>query len=294
MSDGSPRRESRLEFSLCADDLALSPAVSRGIFEALAARRLTATSAMTTRPSWPKAAAECAAAGFDADIGLHLNLTLGAPLTKMAQFAPSAFPDIGTVLRAANRRELPLDEIAREVDAQIDAFCAALGRAPDFVDGHQHVQVLPGIRQTLFAALVRKGFAGRLWLRNSADRPDRILARRSEIKKALALAFLGRGFGRAAAERGFATNEGFSGYSAFRAERDYARDFARYLVAPGRRHLIMCHPGHVDEELKALDPVTASREVELAFLLSDRFSDLLAERGAELVRLSTHPAAVAS
>jgi chitin disaccharide deacetylase len=290
MSDTS---SSRLKFCLCADDLALSPAVSRGIFEAMGAHRLTATSAMTTRPSWPKAASEFGAAGFDADIGLHLNLTLGAPLTKMARFAPSAFPDIGTVLRAANRRELPLDEIAQEVEAQIDAFCASLGRAPDFVDGHQHVQVLPGIREILFDALVRRGFAGRIWLRNSADRPDRILARRSEIKKALALAFLGRGFGRAAKERGFATNEGFSGYSAFRAERGYAGDFARYLVAPGRCHLIMCHPGHVDEELEQLDPVTASREVELAFLLSDRFSDLLAEKGAELVRLSKYSAQVA-
>jgi chitin disaccharide deacetylase len=285
MSEHAPRQASRLQFCLCADDLALSPAVSHGIFEALAARRLTATSAMTTRPSWPRVAGEFAAARFDADIGLHLNLTLGAPLTKMTQFAPTALPGIGAVLRAANRRELPLDEIGQEVEAQIDAFCAALGRAPDFIDGHQHVQVLPGIRQVLFDALARKDFAGRLWLRNSADRPGRILARRSEIKKALALAYLGRGFGREAKERGFTTNEGFAGYSSFRAERDYAKDFARYLVSPGARHLIMCHPGHVDEELGSLDPVIASREVELAFLLSDRFSDVLAANGAELIRL---------
>ena len=114
----------------------------------------------------------------------------------------------------------------------------------------------------------------------------RILARFSQPKKALGLAWLSRGFAAEAAARGFACNEGFAGYSDFRADRDYGSDFARYLAAPGRRHLIMCHPGHVDDELARLDPVTASREAELAFLLSERFPRLLEETGARLVRLS--------
>jgi chitin disaccharide deacetylase len=274
------------EFCLCADDFALSPAVSRGILEALSAGRLNATSAMTTRPSWPQAARELASTGFDADIGLHLNLTLGAPLSQMAQFAPSAFPAIGDILRASGKGTLPLAEITQEIEAQIDAFLAAFGRAPDFVDGHQHVQVLPGIRQSLLAVLERKGFAGQLWLRNSGDRLARIFARRSELKKALGLAWLGRGFAAEAKARGFAVNDGFAGFSAFRAEAEYGADFARYLVAPGSRHLVMCHPGHVDDELAAVDPVTATRENELAFLLSNRFSEVLDAAGGRGARLS--------
>ena len=270
---------------LCADDFAISPAVTRGILEALAARRLTATGAMTTRPHWRQAARDFAALGADADLGLHLNLTLGAPLTSMPRFAPAAFPAVGRLLRAG-KSELPLDEIAGEIAAQIEAFCAACGRAPDYIDGHQHVQVLPGIRQCLFEVLARKGLAGKLWLRDSGDRPVRILARRSHLDKALGLAWLSRGFAAEAAARGFACNEGFAGYSDFRADRDYGRQFARYLVAPGRRHLIMCHPGHVDEELARLDPVTESREAELAFLLSERFSRLLEESATRLARLS--------
>jgi chitin disaccharide deacetylase len=277
-----------LEFCLCADDFAISPAVDRGILEALAAGRLSATSAMTTRPFWPTAARELRSAGFDADVGLHLNLTLGAPLTSMPRFAPVALPDIGQVLRAAGKRDFPSAEIDREIAAQIDAFTDAFGRNPDFIDGHQHVHLLPGIRQSLFAAIERRGLAGQLWLRNSGDRPARILKRGIEMKKALGLAWLARGFATEAKAHGLAVNDGFAGYSAFRDTEDFAADFARYLVAPGRSHLVMCHPGYVDDELAAVDSVTSSREKELAFLLSPRFADSLDAAGARLVRLSQH------
>jgi predicted glycoside hydrolase/deacetylase ChbG (UPF0249 family) len=48
----------------------------------------------------------------------------------------------------------------------------------------------------------------------------------------------------------------------------------------------MCHPGHVDTELARLDPVTDSREMELAFLLSDRFTAILDAANARLAPLS--------
>jgi chitin disaccharide deacetylase len=279
------RRPARpIELCLCADDFGLSPAVSRGIMTALSAGRLNATSAMTTRPFWAAAARDLRNAGFDADVGLHLNLTLGAPLTTMPQFAPATLPAIGQLLRDANKQELPLAEIGREIEAQIEAFVAAFGREPDFIDGHQHVHVLPGIRQSLFAVLERTGLAGRLWLRDSGDRPLRILARGIEVKKALGLAWLARGFAAEAKARGFMVNDGFSGYSAFRDADDFAANFARYLVAPGQRHLIMCHPGHVDAELASLDPVTTTREKELAFLLSERVVELLEKAGVRGVR----------
>ena len=47
----------------------------------------------------------------------------------------------------------------------------------------------------------------------------------------------------------------------------------------------MCHPGVIDDALRRLDPVTATREQELAFLLSPRFEAVAARSGAELARL---------
>lgn len=276
-----------ISFALCADDFALSPAVTAGILEALAAGRLTATSAMTTQANWPDAAKAFRALAPRADLGLHFNLTLGAPLGKMPSFAPdSAFPAMNSIVPAAWRSALPRREILDELRRQLDAFEDAFGAPPDYVDGHQHVQVLPGIADDLIAELLARGLAGRIWLRDSADRPRRIFARGKHWGKALTVAALARGFRAKARAAGFALNDGFSGFSDFDAQGDYAADFATFLRAPGARHLIMCHPGHVDAELARLDPVTDSRETELAFLLSDRFTEILDSAGAKLAPLS--------
>ena len=162
-------------------------------------------------------------------------------------------------------------------------------RAPDFVDGHQHVQVLPGIAEILLAELSARGLAGKCWLRDSADRPRRIFARGKHWGKALTVAGLARGFRARARAAGFALNDGFAGFSDFDAGGDYGADFSTYLLAPGPRHLVMCHPGHVDDELARLDPVTASRERELAFLLSPSFLEIAAAAGARLKRWSASP-----
>ncbi len=280
-------------FALCADDFALSPAVTEGILEALAAGRLTATSAMTTQPRWPEAARKFRELAPPADLGLHFNLTLGGPLGEMPRFAPGGvFPAMNAIVPAAWRGALPRNEILDELRRQLDAFEEACGASPDFVDGHQHVQVLPGIADDLIAELSSRKLAAKCWLRDSADRPRRIFARGRHWGKALTVSALARGFRKKAHAAGFVVNDGFSGFSDFEAQAnsdaktDYASDFATYLLAPGAKPLIMCHPGHVDDELARLDPVTFSRETELVFLLSDRFNEAMAASGARLARMS--------
>jgi predicted glycoside hydrolase/deacetylase ChbG (UPF0249 family) len=268
---------------LCADDYAISPGVSRGIVELACLGRVSATSAMSASPHWPHVAAEIGALGSRIGIGLHLTFTGLGPLGSMPRFAPTGrFPPLGTVVRGAVTGRLPLDEIAHEIDRQLDAFAAGLGRMPDFVDGHQHVHALPGIRRLLLAALARRGLAGRIWLRDPADRAVSILRRRTAAEKALVVSSLALGFGAAARRAGFAVNAGFSGFSAFDAARAVAADFARFLVAPGPAHLVMCHPGHIDPG-DALDGVVESRAREYAYLASEAFGALLARENVVLV-----------
>jgi predicted glycoside hydrolase/deacetylase ChbG (UPF0249 family) len=275
-----------LRFALCADDYALTPGVSRGILEVLAARRLTAVSVLVTEPGWPAAAAELMPFAGIADIGLHLNLTLGSPAGPMPRLAPSGrFPPLPALVRSALLGRLPLVEIAAEMARQVDGFAQHFGRLPDYVDGHQHVHALPGIRDALLQTLVGQGLAGRLWLRDPSDRLRAMLTRRM-APKALAVAALTAGFPAQASVRGFALNQGFAGFSDFDPRGDYPAIFAASLRSAGPRHLVMCHPGYMDEALAALDPATSSRETELAFLLSPAFPDLLASRSAELMRLS--------
>jgi predicted glycoside hydrolase/deacetylase ChbG (UPF0249 family) len=275
-----------LRFALCADDYALTPAVSRGILELLGAGRLTAVSVLVTRPGWAEAVSELRPFAHIADIGLHLNLTLGAPLGAMASLAPShRFPALGPLVRSALLGRLPAEEIAAEIARQIDAFAEHFGRLPDYVDGHQHVHALPVIRDALLRSLVERRLSGCLWLRDPGDRLHAILAR--PLKgKALAVAALTAGFASQAAASGFALNEGFAGFSDFDASRDYAAIFAASLRSPGPKHLIMCHPGYSDAALARLDPATSSRDAELAFLLSPRLPDVLATHSAGLMRLS--------
>lgn len=272
--------------ALCADDYAFTPAVSAGIREALLAGRLTATSVMTSRPGWPQESAALRAVLGAAEAGLHLTLTVGAPLGAMPGFAPDGvFPALGALVRQAVAGRLPHAEIAAEIGRQLDAFADAFGAPPAFVDGHQHVHALPGVREALFEALAARGRERRPWLRDPADRASRILRRGVETRKAFTVAALARGFGAAARRRGFALNAGFSGFSAFNPSRDFGADMARYLVAPGPAHLVMCHPGRVDAELAALDPVVATRPLELDFLLSPDFPARLARAGLRLAPL---------
>lgn len=274
-------------FVLTADDYAMTPAVTRGILAVLEAGRISATGAMTNRPSWREAARELRAFEGRADLGVHINLTCGAPLTRAAGFASGGtLPKLGPLLARGLAGLLPLAAIETEIDAQLTAFEDAMGRIPDFIDGHQHVHAMPGVRRAFAAVLARRYPRAKPYVRDAADRVAAIRARGVQVRKAMTVAALARPFGKRMAELGFMLNRGFAGFSAFDPRQDYGADFPGYLVAPGKAHLVMCHPGEVDDELRALDPVTDSRPKEIAYLLSERFSDACAAAGLQRARFS--------
>jgi predicted glycoside hydrolase/deacetylase ChbG (UPF0249 family) len=155
-------------------------------------------------------------------------------------------------------------EIAAELARQLDAFEDALGRAPDFVDGHQHVHALPGVRRAVLDLLAQRYPAGTVYVRDPADRLAAILSRGVAVAKALTIAGLAAGFRSAALRRQLRLNRGFSGVAPFDPQRDFASDLTRFILRPGTAHLVMCHPGFVDGELESLDPVVASRPIEHA------------------------------
>jgi hypothetical protein len=274
-------------FALVADDFAMTPAVTRGILRLAEAGRINATGAMTNRPAWPEAARALRGLAGRLDLGLHLNLTAGQALTGASALAPGgALPRLAPLIARGLAGRLPLPALAAEIEAQLDAFEQAMGRMPDFIDGHQHVHAMPGIRRALRSVLLRRYSGAKPWLRDAGDRLAAIRARRVEARKAALVAALTRPFARAMREAGFRLNAGFAGFSAFDPAADYAAQFRTYLVAPGARHLVMCHPGEVDDELRALDPATGSRPNEIAFFLSERFAAICAEAGLRPARFS--------
>lgn len=254
---------------VCADDFGISAGVSRGIAELVDLGRLSATSAIVTLPRWAEDGPRLASLRSRIAVGLHLNLTLGAPLGPMPALCPGGrLPPVNDVTRMALTGRIEQKEIVAEAWRQLEAFEAAVGAPPDFLDGHQHVHALPRVRVGVLDALEAIDPARAILLRDPADSISNILARGQCVAKAMAVAILARGFGAEARRRGFATNASFAGFSDFAVGSPYERELERSFRAAGEQHLVMCHPGYPDEELAALDPVRARRREELESLKS--------------------------
>ncbi len=255
---------------LCADDYAMTEGISRAIGELAAARRLSATSVMVTSPHWPAAAARLLVHRPRLAIGLHLNLTLGRPAGPMLRLAPGdKFPDMRGLATRALLGLLDGGEVRAEIERQLDRFEQGLGFAPDHIDGHQHAHVLPGVRGPLLETVARRYRGSAPLIRDPADRPGAILARRIAASKALPVWALALGFARAARRHGLPINDSFAGFSNFDVKQPYAEELACAFLQPGRRHLVMCHPGHPDAELAGIDPVVERRRMEYDVLLRD-------------------------
>jgi hypothetical protein len=255
---------------LCADDYALTEGVSRAIGELAAARRLSATSALVTTPHWPAMAQRLVIHRGRIAVGLHLNLTLGAPLGAMPGFAAGGvLPKRNSVMVRALLGLVPTREIAAEIERQLDAFERHFGYPPDHIDGHEHMHVLSGIRQCLFEVVARRYPGVKPLLRDPSDSRRAIAARGGPRGKAVAVAALALRFAAGARRHGIPTNRGFSGFSEFDVKLPYANELEAALRAPGPRHIVMCHPGHADAELAAVDRIVERRRMEYEALMRD-------------------------
>lgn len=269
---------------LCADDYGISPGVNRAIRDLIGKGRLNATSAMVVAPAIDreevaslKAAAEqsprCA-------IGLHVTLT--APFRPLTMhFRPldgDMFLPFARLLRAGLSRRLDPEIVHAEVAMQIATFEEMFDRPPDFVDGHQHAQLYPIVRDGFLGAVRDK--APKAWVRQA--RRNRPLSRRLLSPKALFLDGLSMQFVRLAARAELLTNPAFSGAYDYSRKPDYGALMQGFLDGLPEQGVVMCHPGFVDEVLVSLDPLTTVREVEHAYLASDAFPRLLAMNNVTL------------
>ncbi|HEV2955734.1 MAG TPA: ChbG/HpnK family deacetylase [Xanthobacteraceae bacterium] len=274
---------------LCADDYGIANGVDAAIRDLIMRSRLNATSVMVAAPGFTRAEARSLAilnSGTPrAAIGLHLTLT--APFRPLTPgFRPlrgNGFPPLRDLFKAGLLRQLKRDALAAEIDAQLSAFAAAFGRPPDFIDGHQHAHLAPQVREEVLAAAKRR--APGAWVRQCGSAQPAI--KRLGDPKGLILDALSRAMRARAHASGVPTNPGFAGTYSFRPGADFARKFPRFLDDLPNGGLIMCHPGHVDDELIRLDPLTDLREREYAYLAGDAFPATLAARGFALA----HPAA---
>jgi predicted glycoside hydrolase/deacetylase ChbG (UPF0249 family) len=273
MNDAAPPRR----IWLCADDYGISPGVNRAIRDLIERGRLNATSVMVVGPAIGRdeASALKAAATNNPRCAIGLHVTLTAPFRPLTMhFRPidgGQFLPFPKLLRAGLMARLDPELIQTELMVQFSTFGELFGRAPDFVDGHQHAQLFPGVRDAFLAAVNQA--APNAWVRQCGR--NQPLVQRLGTPKALVLDALSAQFRRRASRASVAFNPGFAGAYDFSRQPDFEGLMRQFLDGLPEAGVIMCHPGVVDDILVSLDPLTDQREREYAFLGGEHFEPLL-------------------
>lgn len=265
--------------SVCADDFGLTLGISQGIAELAQAGRVNLVSCMPQAPGWQASLPLLAAMPAQVQRGLHFNLTEGQPLSLELRRHWPRLPSLPKLILAAHLRQLPLAAIAMEFQAQWQVFKDATGTAPQFVDGHQHVHHLPGVRQVLLD-----------WLTSMSPVPavratGRLTGPGEGLKRWLIQATGGGALQRMLARRGIRHNPCLTGAYDF-IDPDYAGLMRAWLAAlPAEGGLLFCHPGVEGPPHTVVDPIALARLREWAYLRSDAFAQDLRDANVVLAAI---------
>jgi len=261
-----------------ADDYGYFRCVSKGVLEAASRGIVTATGVFATAVHFSEDAAllrEYRAL----DVGVHLNLTDGVPLTKNLRGRLSRwsgrFPRKFAAAAAILSRFITPEDISLEWGAQIER-CLEHGLRVRFLNSHEHIHVLPSLFRVATAlarkydiAHVRFPTARLAWTSAASIFRGAVIKALSAVNR--------RRANRPAAD--FLGMEISGKLSLPYLEQTIPR------LRAGRVHELMCHPGYFDAE-----EVTDRRllryhdwEGELRTLTSPAARELLDRHGVRLI-----------
>ncbi len=236
-----------------ADDFGLTRGVSRGILEAGASGIVTSTTLIVNRPLEPALVDELKAS--ELGVGLHMNLTLGAPVANPKR-VPSLVDAEGTFVRDAREaaKRASKDEARIELGTQIDEFRKIMGRFPTHLDTHHHI----GRHEPILELVLDFARAIKVPVR-SQDDGVRAAARRLTLR----------------------TPDHFMGESGPDPYWSAERVLEHLASLPGGVTEFMTHPGYFDDDL-AYSRYGKQRETELAGLTDPRAREAVAQEGIRL------------
>lgn len=132
-----------------ADDFGFKPEMSQAILDLLQSGKIQRTTIMVNMPNAAEAFLQAKALGLQDRIGLHLNLTFGAPLTQnilSTRFCKNGTFNKEEVLRP--RILLTKTErscLTEEVQAQFDKYKELFGYYPKHMDSHHFTHTYPSV-----------------------------------------------------------------------------------------------------------------------------------------------------
>ncbi len=234
-----------------ADDFGLTAAVSRGILAAHHRGIVTSTTVLVNRSVDRDLVRRARDEGLP--LGLHVNLTLGTPITDGRSLVDVEGRFVRDP-RRATAQAIP-EEAEREVDAQVERFIDLVGRAPVHLDSHHHVGLYSPVREAMLGAARRLGVPVR-----SEDDAARARAR----------------------SLGLRTPDHFIGGSGPDPYWTLARTLDHLRRLPDGTSEFMTHPGFFDDEL-AFSRYARQREVEMVGLGGAAARGAVAALGIELI-----------
>jgi chitin disaccharide deacetylase len=252
-----------------ADDFGLTPAVTRGILEAHAAGIVTSTSVMVGTPGWEDAAAVLPQIP-SLDVGLHLNLLVGSPVTDARTIRnprTGRFLPLSSLVARALAGRIDADEVRAECAAQLRHIQATSAQARvTHVDSHRHTHILPGVWEAVQALAKAEGIHMRV------PSESWRVARTGNLAAQLHRTAVSMSAWRPTAVR----TVHFTGLTLSGGD-DFEAGILRTLdgLDPGVTEL-MVHPGHIDPPLATVDGYTWQRERELTALLAPAVANRLA------------------
>src|SRR5207247_6497074 len=276
---GSTRSPKKLIIN--ADDFGISRGVNIGIIEAAEAGVVTSASMIVNLPSFADALDRVVSRASplpSLSLGIHLNLTLGRPLTDAPSLTRSKTDDfyaLPALVARASLGRLDGAELLRECQAQIDRMIEA-GFTPTHLGSHRHIHIHPAIFPAVSTAAASRGISRVRVLCEPLGFDAREW--RAALKKA-GLLFCARLSGVTSACGGA---DRFVGISLHGGKSFASRLFALIPRFPAGTTELMVHPGYADASLAEQDSYTAKRETELRVLCSREFRDLLDRCGVRL------------
>lgn len=262
-----------------ADDFGYFNCVSRGILESIGSGAVTATGIMANGPSLEKNLRLLQESDASVDLGVHLNLSLGSPLTPdMRQCLMrwhGKFPGKFALAAAVLTGRIRPEAVKVEWIAQIER-CLDLGVELLFLNSHEHVHMLPALNSVYqdLAATYRIPF-----VRHVTAEPGRA-ASPSGVVRNLVLSVLSRAGTRPSGNPPCLLGLGASG----KLSQDYLQSRLRSL-RKGQVYELMCHPGYYDsseiKERRLID--YHDWESELRLFTSPSFQTELGGHGVRLV-----------
>ncbi len=278
-----------------ADDLGWTEGVNRGIAEAHRNGIVTSASLLANGSAF-SSGVEMARTSPGLGVGVHLNLSDGEPVADR-ETVTTLLNDKGelegrpeSLLLRLARRSVSVHEIEQEWDAQIQKVRAS-GVEPTHLDGHRHVQMLPGLFEIVLRLAKKHGIAAvRISHEESSLRAALSAGAKQKGTVVMKQGVQARGLkllapdAREQAERaGIAAADYFCGIA---QTGELTKEGVLHLLEtlPEGTTELMCHPGYLDDDLaKSATRLQASRQAEIAILTDTQVRNLVASQGIRLI-----------